>query len=79
VYLSEVEDSKYGTRNTSTKGNTTGMNKDMPLILNNNHAVDVTDEVRETTCFYKQRLKHVHFVKLVNLYHERCRLTNHRI
>jgi len=35
VYLSEVENSKYGTRNTSTTGSTTGMNKDMPLILNN--------------------------------------------
>ena len=39
VYLSEAENSKYGTRNTST----TGMNKDMPLILNNNHAIGVTD------------------------------------
>jgi len=67
VYLSEVENSKYGTRNTSTKGNTTGMNKDMSLILNNNHAVGVTDEVREITWFYKQRLKHAHFVKPVNL------------
>jgi len=55
VYLSEVEKSKYGTRNTSTTGSTTGMNKDMPLILNNNHAVGVTDEVRETTWFYEQR------------------------
>ena len=35
VYLSEVENSKYGTRNTST----TGMNNDMPLILNNNHVI----------------------------------------
>jgi len=43
VYLSEAEKSKYGTRNTSTVGSTTGMNKDMPLILNNNHAVGVTD------------------------------------
>jgi len=32
-----------------------GMNKDMPLILNNNHAVGVTDEVREITWVYKQR------------------------
>jgi len=48
--LSEVENSKYGTRNTST----TGMNKDMPLILKNNHAVGVNDEVREITWFYKQ-------------------------
>jgi len=38
VYLTEVENSKYGTRNTSTTGSTTGMNKDMPFILNNNHA-----------------------------------------
>jgi hypothetical protein len=45
VYLSEGENSKYGTRNTSTKGNTNGMNTDMPLILNNNHAVGVTDGV----------------------------------
>ena len=41
VYLSEVETSKYGTRNTSTTGSTTGMNKDTPLIPNNNHAVGV--------------------------------------
>jgi len=51
VYLSEVENSKYSTRNTST----TGMNKVMPLILKNNNAVGVTDEVREITWFYKQR------------------------
>ena len=55
MYLSEVENSKYGTRNTSVTGSTKGMNKDMPLILNNNHAVGVTDEVREITWFYKQR------------------------
>jgi len=55
VYLSEVENSKYGTRNTSKKGSTTGMNKDMPFILNNNHAVGVTDELREITWFCKQR------------------------
>jgi len=54
VYLSEVE-TKYGTRNTSTTDSTTEMNKDMPLILNNNHAVGVTDEVSELTRFYKQR------------------------
>jgi len=30
------------------------MNKDMPLILNNNNAIGVTDEVREITWFYKQ-------------------------
>jgi len=78
VYLSEAENSKYGTRNTSTKGSTTGMNKDMPLILNNNHAVGVTGEVRKITWFYKQRLKDTHFVKPVNLYHERGRPTNHR-
>jgi len=31
------------------------MNKDMPLILNNNNAAGVTDEVRKITCFYEQR------------------------
>jgi len=31
------------------------MNKDMPLILNNNNVAGVTDEVREITWFYKQR------------------------
>jgi hypothetical protein len=67
VYLSEVENSKYGTRNTPTTGSTNGMNKDVPLILNNNNAVGVTDEVREITWFY--------FVKTVNLYHEK---PNHR-
>ena len=46
---------KIWSRNTSTTGSTTGMNKDMPLILNNNHAAGVTDEVREITWFYKQR------------------------
>ena len=40
VYLSEVENSKYGTRNTSTT------DKDMPLILYNNHVIGVSDEVR---------------------------------
>jgi hypothetical protein len=55
VYLPEVENSKYGTRNTSTAESTTGTNKDMPLILNNNDAAGVTDEVREITWFYKQR------------------------
>ena len=55
MYLSEVENSKYGTRNTSTTGSTTEKNKDMPLILNNNDAVGVTDEVREITWFHKQR------------------------
>jgi len=49
--MSEVENSKYGARNTST----TGMNKDMPLILNNYHAVVVTEEVKEITWFCKQR------------------------
>jgi len=53
VYLSEVENSKYGSRNTSTAGSTNGMNKVMPLFLNNNHAFGVTDEVREITWFYK--------------------------
>jgi len=55
VYVSEVENSKYGTRNTLTTGSTTGMNKDMPLILNNNNAAGVTDGVREIIWFYKQR------------------------
>ena len=55
VYPSEAENSKYGTRNTPTTGSTNGMNKDVPLILNNNNAVGVTDEVREITWFYKQR------------------------
>ena len=55
VYLSEVGNSKYGTRNTPTRGSTTGMNTDMPLILNNNHGVGVTDEVREITWFHKHR------------------------
>ena len=53
------------------------MSKDVPLILNNNHAIDVTDEVREITWFYKQRLKHICFVNPANLYHETGRLTNH--
>ena len=30
------------------------MNKGIPLILNNNNAIAVTDEVREITWFYKQ-------------------------
>jgi len=55
VYLSEEENSKYGTRNTTTTRSTNGMNKDMPPILNNNHAVGVTDEVREINWLYKQR------------------------
>jgi hypothetical protein len=71
VYLTEVENSKYGTRNTYTTGSTTGMNKGMPLILNNNHSIGVNDEVREITWFYKQRQKHTHFVKPVNLYNEK--------
>jgi len=49
VYLSEVESSKYGRRNTYTTGSTTGMNNDIPLILNNNHAIGINDEVREIT------------------------------
>jgi len=53
VYLSEVENSKYGTRDTSTTGSTTGINTDILLILNNNNAVGVTDEVREITWFHK--------------------------
>ena len=42
-----IENSKYGIRNTSTKGSTTGMIKDMPLILNNNLEIGVTDEVEK--------------------------------
>jgi len=53
VYLSEVKNSKHGSRNISTTGNTTGMNKDMPLFLNNSQAFGVTKEVKEVTCFYK--------------------------
>jgi len=75
VYLSEAENSKYGTRNTCETGSTTGMNKDMPLILNNNRAVAVTDEVRDITWF---KDKSTHFVKPVNLYHKKGRLTIHR-
>ena len=52
MYLSEVENSKYGVRNTFTTESTTGMKKDMSLILNNNHAIGVTSEVREITWFY---------------------------
>ena len=55
MYLSEGENSKYGTRDTPTTGSTNTMNKDVPLILNNNNAVGVTDEVREITWFYTQR------------------------
>jgi len=36
-------------KKTSTAGSTTGMNKDIPLILNINHAVGVTDEAIEIT------------------------------
>ena len=71
MYLSEVENSKYGSRNTSTAGSTTGMNKGMPLYLNSNHAFGVTDEGREITWFCK-------FIKPVNLYHEKEKPTNHR-
>jgi hypothetical protein len=45
VYLPVVENSKYGTRNTSTTVNTTGMKKDKQLILNNNHAIDEVEEL----------------------------------
>jgi len=55
VYLSGGENLKYGTKNTSTTGSTTRKNKDLPLILKNNHAIGVTDEVREITWFYGQR------------------------
>ena len=41
VYPSEVENSKHGTRNTPTTGSTNGMNKDVLLVLNNNHVVGV--------------------------------------
>ena len=40
---------------TPITGSKTGMNKGILLILKNNHAVGVTDEVREVTWFYKQR------------------------
>ena len=68
----------YGISNTSTTGSTTGMNKDMPLILKNNHTVGVTYEVTEINWFYKQIYKHPQFVKHVNLYHEKGRPNNHR-
>jgi hypothetical protein len=36
------------------------MNKDMPLILNNNHAICVTDEVSELTWFLnKDKSTHI--------------------
>ena len=54
------------------------MNKDMPLILKNNHTVGVTYEVTEINWFYKQIYKHPQFVKHVNLYHEKGRPNNHR-
>jgi len=54
------------------------MNKDLPLILKNNHAIGVTDEIREITWFYEQRQKHAPFVEPVNLYHDKGRPTNHR-
>ena len=52
--------------------------KDMPLILNNNRAVGVTYEATEINYFYKQIQKHPHFVKHLNLYHEKGRPNNHR-
>ena len=55
MYLSEVENSNMVQGTHPQQGVTTGMNKDMPLILNNNHATGVTDEVREVTSIYKQR------------------------
>jgi hypothetical protein len=78
VYLLEEETSNYGTRNTSTTGSTTGVNKDIPLILDNNNAAGVTEEVREITCLYEQRWKHANLVTPVNLYHEKGRLIKHR-
>jgi len=51
---------KYGIRNTPTTGSTTGLNKDMPLILNNNNPYGVTDAVRKIIWFYKQdKSKHI--------------------
>jgi len=35
------------------------MNNDMPLILNNNHAIGVTDKIREITWFYKDKSMHI--------------------
>jgi len=50
---------KYGIRNTPT-WSTTGMNKDMPLMLNNNHPFGITDAVRKIIWFYKQdKSKHI--------------------
>ena len=46
------------------------MKQDMPLILNNNHAVGVTNEVREITWLYKDKKKSI-FLTPVNLYHEK--------
>jgi hypothetical protein len=40
---------------THPQQSTIGINKDMLLILNNNNAAGVTDEVSEITWFYKQR------------------------
>lgn len=68
MYPSEAENSKYATHNTSTTESTTGMHQDMPLILNNNHAFSVTDELTKSTWHYKQRQKDAHFVQTVNLY-----------
>jgi len=58
VYLSEAENWKCGTRKTSTTGGTNGKNEDIPLILNNNHAIGVTNEVREINCF-KEKSMHI--------------------
>ena len=51
MYLSEVENSKYGTRTHPQQGAEVGMNNDVQLIQNNNHATGVTDEVREIAWF----------------------------
>ena len=45
MYLSEVDNSIYGKRNTSMTESTNGKNKDMPLVLNSNQAIGVTNEV----------------------------------
>jgi hypothetical protein len=79
VYLLEVENLNYCTRNTSTTGSTNGMNKDMPLILSNNHATGVTDEVREVTWFYKHSvygaLFGIRFQTMHNNHNDKDRIT----
>jgi len=49
VYLSDVK-----TQN-MVQGTHPQQGAQLPLILNNNNAAGVTDEVREITWFYRQR------------------------